>query len=116
MASMVEVEATHDFAGWYTALTTAEKKALDLVIGLLRVQGVGLGSPYSSAIKGASFALRELRPKQGASPLRVFYAFAPRRNVLLILGGDKAGDNRFYRRAIPKAEQLWATYLAKETP
>jgi hypothetical protein len=30
------------------------------------------------------------------------------------LGGDKAGDNRFYRRAITQAEQLWAAYLAKE--
>jgi hypothetical protein len=113
---MVEVEATQEFSGWYAALTSAEKRALDLVIGLLRVQGVALGSPYSSAIKGASFPLRELRPKHGASPLRVFYAFAPRRNALLILGGDKAGDNRFYRRAIPRAELLWAEYLSKEKP
>jgi hypothetical protein len=48
----------------------------------------------------------------------VFYAFSPRRNALLILGGDKAGDNRFYRRMIARAEALWAAYLkpAKEKP
>ncbi len=113
---MIEIEATTEFKRWFESLDAGDRKALDLVVGLLRSQGVGLGSPYSSAIKGAKVALRELRPRRGASPLRAFYAFAPRRNVLLLIGGDKAGDNRFYTRMIARAESLWVAYLKQERP
>jgi len=67
--------------------------------------------------------MRELRPKRGRSPLRVFYAFDPKRSAVLLFGGDKAGDNRFYRRMIASAETIWKQYLTgrdgpggKETP
>lgn len=113
---MVEVEATTEFKRWFEALAPGEKRSIDLVVGLLRVQGVALGAPYSSAIQGSRFPLRELRPKRGASPLRAFYAFAPRRNALLLIGGDKAGDNRFYQRMIARAEALWVEYLKQEKP
>jgi hypothetical protein len=113
---MVEVRATDVFDGWYGALTGGDRKSIDMVVGLLREHGVLLGAPYSSALQGSDFAFRELRPKRGASPLRVIYAFSPSRNALLILGGDKSGDNRFYRRAIAQAEQIWTAYLAKEQP
>jgi len=115
-ARVVEIEATTEFKRWFESLEVGEKKAIDLVVGLLRVQGVGLGAPYSSSIKGARFPLRELRPKRGASPLRAFYAFAPRRNVLLLIGGDKSGDNRFYTRMIARAESLWVEYSRQEKP
>jgi hypothetical protein len=54
-----------------------------------------------------------LRPKRGASPLRIIYAFDPRREALLLLGGDKGDDKRFYERAIARAEHLWEAHLAK---
>ena len=46
-----------------------------------------------SALKGGGYAFRELRPKRGYSPLRVVYAFDPRRDAVLIIGGDKGGDS-----------------------
>ncbi len=49
--------------------------------------------------------------KRGASPLRIIYAFDPKREALLLIGGDKGSDKRFYERAIPKAEQLWEAHL-----
>jgi hypothetical protein len=42
----------------------------------------------------------------------VFYAFDPRRWAVLLLGGDKTGDDRFYETFVARAEQLWAEYLA----
>lgn len=113
---MIEVETTYEFDGWFAALPAGDQKSVALVVRILRDQGVALGTPYSSAIVGASFALRELRPKRGASPLRVLYAFAPRRNALLILGGDKGADKRFYSRGVAQAERLWVAYLSRETP
>jgi len=43
--------------------------------------------------------------------LRVIYAFDPNREALLLLGGDKGDDKRFYERAIPRAEQTWEAHL-----
>ena len=43
--------------------------------------------------------------------MRVIYAFDPRREALLLLGGDKGADKRLYERAIPRAEQLWEEHL-----
>jgi len=56
--------------------------------------------------------LRELRPKQGRSPLRVLYAYDPERQAILILGGDKSGDERWYERMTPRADDLFDAYLA----
>ena len=44
-------------------------------------------------------------------PLRVFYAFDPKRQAVLILGGDKTGDDRFYETMIPRCERIWKEYL-----
>ena len=55
--------------------------------------------------------MRELRVQSGGKPLRVFYAFDPRRTAILLIGGDKTGDNRFYRRFIPVADRLYDEHL-----
>ena len=78
--------------------------------------GDRFGAPFShgSAIKGAAFALRELRVQSQGAPLRVFYAFDPQRDAVLILGGDKTGDTRFYETMIPRCEAIWTAYLAEQ--
>lgn len=76
------------------------------------MRGVALGTPYSSAIKGSRYPLRELRVQSGGHPIRILYAFDPKRQAVLLLGGDKTGDDRFYKTHAPKAEGIWETYLA----
>jgi hypothetical protein len=44
-------------------------------------------------------------PQSRGSQVRIAYAFEPARNGVLILGGAKAGDDRFYRWFVPKAER-----------
>jgi hypothetical protein len=44
-----------------------------------------------------------------------------RRSAILLIGGDKTGDDRFYERMIPIADQLYDVYIAgpadaRETP
>lgn len=41
----------------------------------------------------------------------VLYAFDPRRSALLILGGDKTGNDRWYEANVPRAEKLYGEYL-----
>ncbi len=70
--------------------------------------------PYSSGINGSKYAhMRELRVQSGGRPLRVFYAFDPRRSAILLIGGDKTGDDRFYERMVPIADQLYDVYIAE---
>src|SRR5437763_1857749 len=92
---MVEVLVTDEFSDWYMALAKTDSAAVDRVVGLLEVQGIQLGSPYTS----------------GGKPLRVFYAFDPQRQAVLLIGGDKSGDDRFYEVFVPRAERLWEEYL-----
>jgi hypothetical protein len=55
--------------------------------------------------------MRELRVQRGGRPLRVFYAFDPRRSAILLVGGDKTGDDRFYDRMVPIADKLYDIYI-----
>jgi len=108
---VTEVVATDEFAVWYRDLDESVSEDVDVGVELLAQLGVTLGFPRSSAIEGASFALRELRIQSGGHPIRVFYAFDPKRQAVLLLGGDKTGDNRFYERMILDCERIWKEYL-----
>ncbi len=46
-------------------------------------------------------------------PFRIFYAFDPRRQAVLLLGGDKS-DARFYRQLLPRVESIWEQYLREQ--
>jgi hypothetical protein len=75
-------------------------------------QGPRLPFPYSSAVNGSNHDhMRELRVQSGGRPLRVFYAFDPRRTAILLIGGDKTGDDRFYKRMTPAADRLYDVYV-----
>jgi hypothetical protein len=45
-------------------------------------------------------------------PFRVPYIFDTRRAALL-LGGDKTGDDRWYKKNVPLADQIYDKYLAQ---
>jgi hypothetical protein len=55
--------------------------------------------------------LRELRIQSAGRPLRVLYVFDPKRQAVLLIGGDKTGNDRFYQEMIPRAESIWEAYL-----
>ncbi|MEE9263533.1 MAG: type II toxin-antitoxin system RelE/ParE family toxin [Vicinamibacteria bacterium] len=66
------------------------------MVDLLEAEGTALGFPYSSGIRESRFPLRELRVQSRGRPIRVFYAFDPWRQAVLLIAGDKTGDDRFY--------------------
>jgi hypothetical protein len=41
----------------------------------------------------------------------VLYAFDPRRAAILLLGGDKTGNDRWYQEHVPVADKLYDEYL-----
>jgi hypothetical protein len=114
--TVFEVVATDEFAAWYDGLDTAAEDDVSAAVDHLAAVGIALGFPRSSAIEGATFALRELRIQSMGRPLRVFYAFDPKRQAVLPIGGDKTGDDRFYERMIPLSERIWKEYTDETAP
>lgn len=77
---------------------------------LLEEKGPSLPFPFSSGINGSRHEhMRELRVQNRDNPLRIFYAFDPRRTAILLIGGDKTGQNRFYEEMVPRADALYDT-------
>ena len=55
--------------------------------------------------------MRELRVQHRGQPYRVLYAFDPRRVAILLLGGNKVGDNRWYARNVPIADNIYEQHI-----
>ena len=55
--------------------------------------------------------MRELRIQIDGRPFRVLYAFDPRRTAILLIGGDKTGDARWYEVNVPIADRLYDAHL-----
>ena len=113
MAGEVDVLGTDEFEAWFLDLPDDDAKAVDRYVELLAARGVALGHPYSSAIKGSKHAIRELRVRHAGKAIRVFYAFDPKRRAIVLLGGDKKGNDRFYDEYVPRADRVFDEYLAR---
>jgi hypothetical protein len=105
-----EIFYTDEFGEWFADLSADDQDAVAHLVELLGQKWLALGHPYSSEIKGSRYALRELR-SQKRKPIRVVYAFSPERNAVLLIGGDKTGNPRFYDEITPRAETIWERYL-----
>ncbi len=55
--------------------------------------------------------MRELRIQHQGDPYRVLYAFDPRRSAILLIGGNKAGKDRWYDEYVPIADKLYDDHL-----
>ena len=107
-----EIEYTDQFGDWWQTLTDEEKFKITAIIEILEERGTNLGQPYSSEIKGADFThMRELKIQYKGKPYRVLYAFDPRRIAILLIGGNKGGDNLWYKTFIPIADKLYREHL-----
>jgi len=56
--------------------------------------------------------MRELRVQHAGNPYRVLYAFDPRRMAILLIGGDKTGNARWYEEYVPIADDIYDKHIA----
>ncbi len=111
---MWSVEYTDEFGRWWQELSSAEQVSLEAGVRLLEQFGPSLSRPYADTVSGSRHSnMKELRTQCGGHPLRTFFAFDPRRTAILLIGGDKTGDDRFYERMIPLADRLYDQYLTE---
>ena len=109
---MWEIEYTEEFGQWWETLDADEQESLAASVELLRQLGPQLPRPHADSLKGSRHTnMKELRTQHAGRPIRPFFAFDPRRYAILLIGGDKTGDDRFYDRMIPKADALYDLHL-----
>jgi len=107
------VEYTNEFDFWWDTLTMDEQDSVDGAVELLEALGPRLPFPHSSSVESSRYGhMRELRIQHRGRPLRVLYAFDPRRIAILLIGGDKTGDQRWYERFVSIADALYDEHLS----
>lgn len=107
----VDVELVEE---WLDSLDAVCWKQVMAAIEVLQEVGPQLGRPLVDTLKGSRHKnMKELRPgSSGRSELRILFAFDPERSAILLLAGDKAGNwNRWYRKSIPAADDLFDSHL-----
>lgn len=107
-----EVEYTDEWEAWFGDLDEDAQDSVAATVGLLAELGPGLPFPHSSGITQSKHPhMRELRIQHRGRPLRTLFAFDPRRTAILLLGGDKTGEDRWYETEVPRADRLYDEYL-----
>ncbi len=109
-----DVEVTDEFKAWWNRTHRRRTHIVERTVLLLEERGPHLPFPYSSRVSCSRHsAMRELRVQHQGQPYRVLYIFDSRRVALLLLGGDKTGDDRWYEKNVPLADRIYDNYLAE---
>ena len=86
-----EAEYTDEFEAWWDTLTPEQQEKVTAGVEVLEQSGPTLGRPIVD---------------------RIASSFGPRRQPILLIGGDKEGRwNDWYREHVPVADRLYARYL-----
>ncbi len=82
---------------------------------VLRKFGPALGRPLVDSLKQSkSGNMKELRFSFDKQPHRYFFAFDPERRAIILVGGSKANDKKFYKKLIPIADERFRNHLKKQ--
>ena len=103
-----EVAFTTEFEGWWNSLSEDEQADVNAKVILLQKLGPSLPRPHADLIHSSRHAnMKELRIQHSGRPYRVLFAFDPRRCAILLIGGDKTCNDRWYEEFVPVADGLY---------
>lgn len=106
------MEYTDEFETWWNGLTEDEQESVAFGVGLLEAKGPHLPRPHADRVNGSEFPnMKELRCQHEGRPYRVLFAFDPRRVGVLLIGGDKTGNPRWYEEYVPQADAIYKAHL-----
>jgi hypothetical protein len=97
-----------------TSLPPRERVAVLAAVEKLIVLGDRLPAPHSSAVKGVSVTLRELRPRGGRCPWRAFYRRIGDQMVIGAIGPEAQVDARGFHRAVAAAAKRLEEFEGSE--
>lgn len=110
-----------DFDAEFDALPLEVQDGLLAVLRLLGDYGPRLGRPHVDTLAGSRHAnMKELRVRRRREQWRFLFAFDEHRTAVVLTGGNKAAETRFYERRIATADARFEGHLAatkkKEKP
>jgi len=112
-----DVELDEDFAIWLAGLDIDLRNEIISHANLLRERGPQLGRPYVDTLKASAFPnLKELRVQFRGAPWRILFAFDPNRAAILLVGGNKRGDKRWYKDHVTIAEERFRRHFERLDP
>ncbi len=101
-----------EFVEWLENQQPELRKDIIRLLEILSQAGPILGRPKADTIKGSKFSnLKELRLNHRGMPIRILFIFDAERNGVVLLGGNKLNDKRWYERNVPIAENRFENYL-----
>jgi hypothetical protein len=107
-----EVEFTDEFAEWWDSLDEEEQEDVGASVKVLRERGPTLGRPHAELVATSAYPnMKELRTQHNGRPYRTLFAFDPRRVAILLIGGDKTGNDQWYLEFVPRADKIYANHL-----
>jgi hypothetical protein len=109
---MWKIYRTNEFKDWFDSLEEISITAIVTDLLILEKYGPSQGRPYVDTLKGSKISnLKELRTHSKNGVFRILFVLDPERDIILLLGGDKSNDKKFYQKMIMKAEKLYQEHL-----
>ena len=100
------------YSAWFGKCGETLQNEILAHLEVLKTMGPHLGRPRVDHIKGSAHQnMKELRVQFKGDPVRILFAFDPDRRAVLLLGGGKTGDDRWYRKHVPLADQEFHLHL-----
>jgi len=111
---MWSIDRTEEIAEWIRGMDDDAKEAIFKSLLILQEIGPSLGRPHVDSIKESRHKnMKKLRIQNRQRLFRILFAFDTDRKAILLVGGDKRGDKRFYQKMMPLADSLFDKHLAK---
>lgn len=101
-----EIEFTNEFESWWNQLSEDEQVSIDAKLRLIERHGPQLGRPNVDTLHSSRHNMKELRVQHAGNPYRILFVFDPRRSAVLLVGGNKAGNDRWYEEYVPLADRI----------
>jgi hypothetical protein len=109
-----DVQFDDEFSAWLISLKRDVRNEIIAATNLLREHGPQLGRPYVDTLEDSTFPnMKELRVQFRGDPWRILFAFDPERAAILLVGGNKRGDKRWYKKNLPIAEERFRRHLKR---
>ncbi len=107
-----EILFCEDFFLEFQQLSENAQNELLAHLTVLGKYGPGLGRPWVDTLKGSVYSnMKELRFVYQQVPYRYFFAFDPKRRAVVLVGGSKSNQKRFYEKMIRIADARYARHL-----
>ena len=109
-----KIEFDEEFSTWFEGLEEGLQDEIKATLIVLAQLGPALRRPRVGKIEGSKHSeMKELVVQYKGNPWRILFAFDPRRNAILLVGGDKTGDKRWYKTNLPIADARFDKHLAE---